>query len=413
MRAPLPSPRGFTLIEVMIALSLGMLILYTAVAAFRMATQSVTVANRLSVENAVLRAGYQIAHRDLDFWTNVDDPDLTTRQGLRPGAVGSGMPFTPFATSWPGAIGDDESATGHDPRDSSWAMGNPRVWWRGNMAEKARIANNANALGTDLRFGRYALFANLERTLAAGDLASTQVVSGTDPNGAAVYTSQGYGGSVQVPHSWMYNQISGLEKALGFYGLCDYLPASAIYSYYGRWVQDTGNNFSTATNMGGMPLWLIAPQGDFNNGDGNQQTPRSKYRNSYQTSYGIVDPRSSNNPSTVQQRHRRKYHLGYGSGTGSHNEFNSWSAIPDNHLALRPQSWPGLDVSVQRFIKNTRFVNVARITWTDPLSGETSELSFTGFGTTLRGARQQRGATGGWAKWDNDGSTNSATLDGN
>lgn len=388
MRANRFNHRGFTLIELMIALSLGMLILYTAVAAFRMASQSVTVANRLSLENAVLRAGVQIARRDLDFWTNVDDPDIIARQGLRPGGVASGMPFTPFATSWPGAIGEDESATGPDHRDSSWAMGNPRVWWRGNMAEK----NN-----TDLRFGRYGLFANRNNTLAADQFSSVEVLMGM-----ATMNST-YGGPVTVPHSWIYNQISGLEKSLGFYGLCDYLPANAIYSWY--------EPYSGGSNLGGMPKWLIDPSGSFNNGDGGQQTPRGKYRNSYQTSYGIIDPRSSNDPNTLRDRHRRHYHLGYGSGEGSHNEFNLWSAIPDEHLALRPQNWPGLDVSVQRFIKNTRFVNVARVTWTNPISGETSELSFTGFGTTLRGARQQRGATGGWAKWDNAGSTNDRTLD--
>jgi prepilin-type N-terminal cleavage/methylation domain-containing protein len=384
------STRGFTLIELLIAITLGIILVYTATAAFRVAAQTVTTTNRLSLENAVLRAGYQIAHRDLDFWTNVDDPDNAMRQGLRPGGAGSGMPFTPFATSWPGSVSDSETANGHDPRDLAWAMGNKRVWWRGNMAEK----NN-----TDLRFGRYSLFANRNSTLAADQFSSVTVLAGM-----ATMNST-YGGPVSVPHSWLYNQISGLEKALGFYGLCDYLPSNAVYAWYEPYA---GNN-----NLGGMPFWLISPNWPFNNGDGGQQTPRGKYRNSYQTSYAIIDPRSHDNPDELRNRHRRHYHLGYGSGENSHNEFNSWSAIPDNHLPLRPTNWPGLDVSVQRFIKNTRFVNLARVTWTNPITGQTSELSFTGFGTTLRGARQQRKSDGGWAKWDNDGSTPDRTLDSN
>lgn len=396
MRTPFLSRNGFTLIEMMIAVALGMLIVYTATAAFRVAAQSVTVANRLSLENAVLRAGFQLAHQDLDFWTNVDDPDRA-RVGLRNGGNASGMPFTPFSTSWPGAVNDTEGAVGHDKRDIAWAMGNPRVWWRGNMAEK----NN-----TDLRFGRYSLFANRSGTLNADQLSTIRVTSGTDPMGTPSYTMYSYGGPVQVPRSWIYGQISGLEKALGFYGLCDYLPANAVYAYYVPW--DTG------CNLGGMPKWMIDPGGGFNNGDGGQQTPRGKYRNSYQTSYAIIDPRSSNDSATLRNRHRRHYHLGYGSGEGSQNEFNSWSAIPDDHLPARPTSWPGLQVSVQRFIKNTRFVNLARVVWSNPISGQTSELSFTGFGTTLRGARQQRAAAGGWAKWDNaSGVTNQPTLDGN
>ncbi|HEX3135240.1 MAG TPA: prepilin-type N-terminal cleavage/methylation domain-containing protein [Planctomycetota bacterium] len=119
---------GFTLIELMISIALGAVLLYTAMAAFRVAAQSVTLANRLSLENAVLRAGYQVVHRDLDFWTDVDDPETSTRQALRPGAVASGMPFTPFSTSWSTATSDAETAVGHDRRDTAWAMGNPRVW---------------------------------------------------------------------------------------------------------------------------------------------------------------------------------------------------------------------------------------------------------------------------------------------
>lgn len=391
---------AFTLIEVLIAVTMGIVLVYTATAAFRVAAQATTTANRMSLENAVLRAGYQIAHRDLDFWTNVDDPTIG-RVGLRAGASASGMPFTPFATSWPGAaISDAESAVGFDPRDVAWSMGNPRMWWRGNMAEK----NNS-----DLRFGRYSIVANRSGSLTADKLATVRSQTGVDGMGAAVFTDFSYGGPVQVPHSWHYAQVSGLEKALGFYGLCDYMPSNAVYAYYVPW--DSG------CNLGGMPKWLLDPGGDFNNGDGGQQTPRGKYRNSYQTSYGIIDPRSTNDLNELRKRHRRHYHLGYGSnldpntGESPQDGFNRISAIPDDHLAVRPQNWPGLNVSVQRFIKNTRFVNLARVTWTNPITGQTSELSFTGFGTTLRGARQQRNPDGSWAAWDNDGSTNSRTLD--
>jgi len=396
--------RGFTLIELMIAISLGMMIVYTATAAFRVASQSTTTANRLSLENSILRAGYQLAHRDLDFWTNVDDPDNKDRQGLRPGAVASGLPFTPFSTSWSTSTSDGEDAVGHDPRDVSWAMGNPRVWWRGQMAEKSN---------TDLRFGRYAIFGNYKPTLGSSDLFSITV---TDAAGAVI-GSYSYGGPVTVKRTWAYGQIADTWKAMGFYGMCDYLPANAIYAYYLPY----GDNGSDGpTNNGGFPRLMTHANYEFkqmrlNNGDGGQVTPRGKYRNSYQTSYGLIDPRSTADTNALRQRHRRHYHLGYGSSATSQNDFNSWSAIPDDHLALRPQNWPGLTVSVQRFIKNTRFVNIARVSWTNALTGEVAELSFSGFGTTLRGARQQRkdDPNGGWAKWDNDGSTNDKTLDGN
>ena len=115
-----PAPRhGFTLIELMIAIGLGMLVIYTAVAGFRVASQSVTMANRLSLENALIRSGFQEAHNQMDFWTNLDDPDNTANQRLRGtvtmgtgGGVGQklndigfdptvGFPFAPMSTIFP------------------------------------------------------------------------------------------------------------------------------------------------------------------------------------------------------------------------------------------------------------------------------------------------------------------------
>jgi prepilin-type N-terminal cleavage/methylation domain-containing protein len=64
--------RGFTLIELMIAITLGMLLVYTAIAGFRVASQCATISNRLSLENSLIRAGITEAHQQLDFWTNLD-----------------------------------------------------------------------------------------------------------------------------------------------------------------------------------------------------------------------------------------------------------------------------------------------------------------------------------------------------
>ena len=65
-------------------------------------------------------------------------------------------------------------------------------------------------------------------------------------------------------------------------------------------------------------------------------------------------------------------------------------------------------MAVGRLIKNAHFVAVAKVNRFSPLTGENSELSWTGLGTTLRGARQQRRDTTGWASWDN---APSATID--
>jgi hypothetical protein len=371
--------------------ALGAAIAYVTAAAFRVASQSVTVANRLSLENAILRSGVTIAHQELDFWTQLDDPTDTAVQKMRGGGNGAGLPFTAFSKSWAGGSpGDTEGATGFDPRDTAWAVSNSRMWWRGNMAEK---------LGTDLRFGRYGLFANRSGTINAANWPVTDAGPNMEPG-------TGYG-TVSIPHSWLYNQMEGIQLALGYYGFCDYLPANAIYAYY--------TTPGSGTNKGGMPTWTINAGGPFNNGDGGQTTPRSKYRNSYQTSYAIVHP-SAIGTSDLRGLLRRNYGVGYGSSESSHAEFNRLSAYSVDYLPKRPENWPGLAVSVQRFIKNTRFVNMCRITWTNPLSGESIQLAFSGFGTTLRGARQQRRDTGGWARWDNNATppvaANDLTLDG-
>ncbi|HEX3135241.1 MAG TPA: hypothetical protein VHX44_16870 [Planctomycetota bacterium] len=253
---------------------------------------------------------------------------------------------------------------------------------------------------TDLRFGRYSLFANRSPSLTTAQLGTVSVTTGKDSNGKDIITQYQYGGPVTVAHSWMYGQISGLEKAVGFYGLCDYMPANAIYAYYAPW--DSG------CYAGGLPKWLVDPGGDFNNGDGGQQTPRGKYRNSYQTSYGIIPILPSNpNGKTLRDLQRHHWRLGYDAQNAfvdaaksktETDEFNEYSILPEDLLAVRPANWPGLTVSVQRFIKNNRFVNLARVEWTNPMTGQTAQVSFTGFGTTLRGARQQRKSGSGWAK---------------
>ena len=59
----------------MIAVTLGIMIVFVATSGLRTASQTVVVANRLSLENSLLRVGYFEAQNQLDFWTNFDDPE--------------------------------------------------------------------------------------------------------------------------------------------------------------------------------------------------------------------------------------------------------------------------------------------------------------------------------------------------
>jgi hypothetical protein len=82
-----------------------------------------------------------------------------------------------------------------------------------------------------------------------------------------------------------------------------------------------------------------------------------------------------------------------------------------------PAQWPKATVSMKRYVRESRFVNLCSLRWTSPITGTSAELNFTTFGTSLRGARQQRksqpitaGTAAGWAKWYGPTSVNAATV---
>jgi hypothetical protein len=84
-----------------------------------------------------------------------------------------------------------------------------------------------------------------------------------------------------------------------------------------------------------------------------------------------------------------------------------------------PAQWPKATVSMKRYVTESRFVNLCALRWTSPVTGASAELNFTTFGTSLRGARQQRKSqpmsattAAGWAKWYGPNETNDKTLDG-
>src|SRR6187551_3018871 len=115
--------RAFTLLELMISVSLGMLIVYVAVAGFRTASRAITTTNQLATENAILRAACLEANERLDFWTDFDDPDSPGPAGsegkkLRGSDATGGLPFTPmslvFAKGMNSPNGDKELRRGWD-----------------------------------------------------------------------------------------------------------------------------------------------------------------------------------------------------------------------------------------------------------------------------------------------------------
>ncbi len=402
---------AFTLLELMIAISLGMVIMLTVMAGFRVASQSMTMVNRLGTENQLMRLGVERAHEYLDFWQDYDDPDDAANQPLRVNDMGGGLPFTPMvnvANYTPAA--NPELTTGWDAEEP-WSMSDPRVWWHGNVAEK----DNSN-----LMLGRYALFAN---TASALDVTS----------------SFGDYGQVKVTHSWLYGQIWSLHNALGYYGYLYYLPANPMYECYMPY--SAGGN--ARTNDDGEPILLDQPGGAFASSEGPQYYPHGQYRLTMGTAMGLTAPfaltalnasqpqpgqnqggltnpangMSMNKSSYFQQYYYADYQVNpnifqqFDRDTANTSSLFTGGALPTvaipgqpNAPSGGPDSWPNVRITIQRFIKTNRFVNVCRVVCISPLTGQTTQLVWDGFGTTLRGARLQRRHEAGktWVAWDDE-----------
>ncbi len=275
--------RAFTLLELMIAVSLSIMVVYTAFAAFRTVGQSVTISRKLSLENGLLRAGFMAALNELDYWDLYDDrnaPDPTANP-LRV----VGKPFAPLTY--------DPSRGEHDPK----------TWYRGlGFAEDATQT---------MKWGNYSLLS----TSGAG----------TGPD-APIRT-------------WYPNQIKTINQTLGSYGMISYLPSDAIYAWY------------TATNATSFTL---------------SGKPRDIWDRT-------SDPNPTSNPP-----------LSVNGGAYTDGAFSDL-------LPQKPAHWPGLRVETRRYAVWSSFIDLCQVEVRSPITGESLRLSFWGVGTTLRGARQQRG----------------------
>ena len=385
--------QAFTLLELMISVALGSLIVYVAAAGFRTASQSITITNRLALENALLRAGCIAANERLDFWDDFDNPE--DDPGKRPlyyqPAKTGGLPFSPMDESFalvPNA--DPEKKTGWD-RQEAWKAADSRTWWHGNLAEK---------VGSEMALGRYSIFSNSQPPVMITGSAS----------GVGAY------GVVSTLHNWYNRQMWGLQGALGFYGFTDYMPHNTLFACYQEYQSIVAPPFF-GTNEDGMPLLLFKPSPSdakmFYNGEGSGIIP-GLWRLTMATSYGVVSPTSAN--ANTASAHRSKYRVGYWVDEWDTKRFMN-ETVNRQTLVSGPSHWPLVEVQTQHFIKTARYVNLAQVRVQDPITGKVTELAFTAFSTTLRGARQQRRHPAehggkGWAAYDNKvGYTNDLTLD--
>ncbi len=385
---------GFTLIEMMLSIALGSLVIYVAAAGFRMAAQSVTLTSRMATENAILRTGVIIALDNGDFWLSHDDPfanggpDQSLRATITDWAGSDrGLPFTKLkdlhakgvyrqvAGANPGNPGIDEVAGGWDPK--AWNANEARGWAWGNLNERAQYTLTSTLPARKLQtFGRYHLFASLEST---------------------------------SPHNWQQRQLDGLNRSLGYYGLFEYMPANTglmIYDKDKSLTNPSSVDLAVSREWCSVPSGSSAAMGNDSRAEG-INFAQDRLVASWGPSFIVPSPRRTGAQITAATY--RWYSTGIAIDPSSNaasisgvKSLNTDGDVRKDWLSEtaggKPAHWPSLAVINLRFMRTGSFTNLNRITWVSPLTGKATELTFTAFGTTLRGARQQRSRDQrGWA----------------
>jgi hypothetical protein len=309
-----------------------------------------------------------------------------------------------------------ERDTGFDP-SYAWAPHDPRTWFRANCLEKYRDRNPSWMPPSIM--GRYGIFTGIDENPTLLEFTGVRSSETDTTEYRAAYNAS-------VQHLWYGRQIVGLARTLGYYGLCDYLPTNALYNFHASY-----SSSAPATNHGGLTRFFLPiddqPGGDrpfYFVGQGMTNTGTlGIYALTVAQSYGITNPyeRTVSNSGLMGELNRyfdTDYPAAAGGGKANLQQFITLTLRMDDLMdtTARPEAWPQVKVGVARYVKSAHYVNIAKISWMSPLTGELSELSFTGFGTTLRGARMQRkpgtGGMAGWARWDNAAAaTNDQHLD--
>jgi prepilin-type N-terminal cleavage/methylation domain-containing protein len=334
--------RGFTLIEMLIALSLGTLIIMVSFAGFRVASQTVTMANRLSLQNAMLRTAVVAANEELDFWDSFDSRSDPTKQVLR----GATFPFTPLDFRTNNTLLDFNPA-------------HPRLWWSGHLWSANRLNDGSNY---QRRFGDYSLFGRQGLTSFGPEIDTRYPTLANE-------------------RSWRHNIVPYLTSNLGYVAAFDYLPANFVYGYYDQ--------------TGDMPIEFGAPgvgPGRFRNSWHGGNKPLQKVEAGHDNGYILTNTTGvSGYPNTHPNSHRASYNDSGGTWTDTlyPDRFNAFPVV--SFANALPSMWPTVRMQVKACYQWMDFRHQVLISQTDPFTGVSTSMALHGMTTTLRGARRQRG----------------------
>jgi prepilin-type N-terminal cleavage/methylation domain-containing protein len=416
--------RAFTLIEVMVSLGLGLLIMYAAITSIQITSQSITRANRLSMENSLLQAGFIIALDEVDTWRSWDDPEsndsLDRFQRAIMTTTKEGLPFSQFPQTFPGpstAGGSDtkpgDGEVGWDPM-YAWPANDPRTWWRGNMQETSGWGQAETTLFDPVFHRQYGFY---DRFMDQDGLYPTAWI-------------------------WLNRQINALFNQMGVYGTLDYLPPSmpigAMQSFSNKLEQTPTGAFIPFVALGSPYVkgtfgssMAARDSRVLNRSFGSRADqyvwPFSPLRKADDETKPYGEVYYPNNQRLRWERMRTKVSFftqggveGYGNSEG-YGDFQDLTL--QNVLGMKamkekwPSSWPQFMVYIQRYLYQDRFVALSTIRLDDPLTARQLRLSFPTIGTTLRGARAMRlpgdyTQVNGWARWYGPGHPdNTKTID--
>lgn len=361
------SRHGFTLIEMMIAVTLGALIVGVAFAGFRVTSQTVTLANRLSLQNAILRIAVTAANEEMDTWESFDSRSDTTKQVLR----GSTYPFAKMDFRSPDAVLDFNPTKTDFPTPNPVLNCNPangRLWWNGHLWSSNRLNDGTNY---QRRFGDYSIFGRQGITDYGTELATRYP-------------------TLVAERKWRHNILPYISDGLGYYAAFDYLPANFVYGYY-----DDNNPAITGGAIGDIPPEFGVPgvgpgrlRNNWHSGNKPLQKVESGHDNGYILTNTVGVP---GYPNTHPNSHRASYNDNGGTWTDTLYP-DRWNAFPIvDFTTVLPPTWPTVKMQVRVTYSWMDFRHQVRIEHTDPTTGETTAMVLHGLTTTLRGARRQRG----------------------
>lgn len=145
---PVPAHRGFTLIELMLAVALSTLLLLVAFVTFRAVTRTIKELQDLAATNRILRTGYLQATKDADYWHSHADPRypyLREHNGITTDedSVYDVRPFRRVEWESPGPGGEvvAENPAWAQPHDE-------RCWYRNGLLPNVTTGNYVFNTGT-------------------------------------------------------------------------------------------------------------------------------------------------------------------------------------------------------------------------------------------------------------------------